>query len=280
MQQTFLLLLGGYLGVTLRYARLTEPRTVRQALSLRGGDALRTVLAALGWSMGVVSLLSWLAVIDVELLTVAPLNGAVLLGSVIFGLSAALGGYTPWTALAAVGGGSLPEALCACAGCAAGLWCLPRVEPWLTGLRALLPATAQTLFRVTLDEPYLWQGGFLGQGFLGAVLLMLALYVPSARTAVDGAAEADAPETGAAAEGDASSGGEDPTEADASLGEEEPAVPAASPVIVRRRLHPTGASSAMPRETAVYVRRGRDGMALRRRSPEISSMEAGANRPQ
>lgn len=171
-------LLGLALGVTLCAAQGTNPRAVRQALALRGSAALKTVLATLGFGMLMTAFLAWLAVIDVDLLRVAPLDGATLLGGLIFGLSLALGGYTPGTALVSIGGGQTLEALCAAAGCLAGAALLPLILPLADMVRPLMPSSAVTLFRVTLDEPYLWQGGFLGQGCLGAVLLALALYVP------------------------------------------------------------------------------------------------------
>ena len=51
--------------------------------------ALRTVLGFLGWGSIMVSFLSWLAVLDVDLLAVSALHGGVLIGGVIAGLGAA-----------------------------------------------------------------------------------------------------------------------------------------------------------------------------------------------
>lgn len=171
-------LTGLALGAALQRAGWSQPRRLREALALRPGAALRGALGLLGLGAMLVSFLSYLAVLDVDTLTVLPLHGGVLLGGAAFGLGAALSGFTPVTALSAAGGPQPLRGLCTLLGCACGLG-LARLLPDFTApLHSLPPFSRHTLFRVTLDEPFLFAGGFLGQGCLGAVLLTLAAWIP------------------------------------------------------------------------------------------------------
>ena len=168
-------LLGLLTGLILHWGRLSQADGLRAALGLRRSLTLRTSLTALGWGTLLTALLMWLAVLDVDAVTVLPLSLGALLGGLVFGVCAGLSGFTPTTAFAGLGAGNAPEALCVLAGCLAGTW-LPAGE-LLHPLRQ--PWLASTLFKVTLDEPYLFEGGFLGMGCLGALLIVWGICVPS-----------------------------------------------------------------------------------------------------
>jgi len=177
MQLVYALAAGLWLGLTLQWSALTQSHELRHALALRASTALRTVLGFLGWGAIMTAFLGWLAVLDVDLLAVTPLHGGVLIGGAIAGLGAALSGRTTLTALGGIGGASFVESLCAVTGCVIGSLILPLLGDVTQPLLHLPPQLEGTLFRVTLDEAFLFQGGFLGQGCVGAVLLALALWV-------------------------------------------------------------------------------------------------------
>ena len=168
-------LLGLLTGLLLHWGRFSRADGLRAALALRRSLTLRSGLTALGWGVLLTALLMWLAVIDVDAVTVLPLSLGALLGGLIFGISAGLCGFTPTTAFAGLGGGTALEALCALAGCTLVTWLpvgeafRPLREPWL----------AATLFRVTLDEAFLFDGAFLEMGCLGAALIVWGMCVPS-----------------------------------------------------------------------------------------------------
>ncbi|MBQ8556811.1 MAG: hypothetical protein IJ438_13210 [Clostridia bacterium] len=172
-------LLGLLLGLTLHWTGFTRPWALRQTLALRCSHALRSGLYTLGFGMALTALLCYLAVIDVDTIEVLPLSAAVIAGGMIFGVAAGWCGFTPVTAMGGIGGGPLLEALCTAAGCLAMTLLLPSLEGGLTALRE--PVSATTLFRLTLDEPYLLPGGFLGQGSAGLVLMLAAACIPSNR---------------------------------------------------------------------------------------------------
>ena len=172
---------GLLLGLTLRWTQLCRPAALRSALALRVSHALRSLLYFLGAGMALTALLMWLAVIDVDAIVVLPLSPGALIGGAVFGVAVALSGYTPLTAFAGVGSGSIASALCTIAGCLAGTWLLPLLEAPLSALQALPPHSATTLFRTTLDEPFLLGGGFLSQGCAGALLMAIAACIPSNR---------------------------------------------------------------------------------------------------
>ncbi len=173
-------LLGLLMGLILHWGRFSQTSGLRAALGLRRSLTLRTGLTALGWGILLTALLMWLAVIDVDAVPVLPLSLGALLGGVVFGVAAGLCGFTPSTAFAGLGGGNALEALCVLAGCAFMTWLpvgellRPLREPWL----------ASTLFEVTLDEPYLFAGGFLGMMCLGALLIVWGICVPSPRVKI------------------------------------------------------------------------------------------------
>ena len=169
---------GLLLGITAQAAGLTDPQRVRDTVALRRFGLLKTLLAFLGFGALMTALLGWLAVLDVDLLTVHPLDGATLLGGVLLGVGVWLCGLLPGTALGGIGGGRLWESLCAVAGCLVGAAALPWVTAWAQPLRSAVWSQA-TLFRVTQDAPYLLPGSFLGLGIFGLVLLGLAAYVPA-----------------------------------------------------------------------------------------------------
>ena len=173
-------LLGLLTGLLLNWGQLSRAEGLRHALGLRRSLALRTGLTALGWGALLTALLMWLAVIDVDGVDVLPLSLGTLLGGALFGVCAGLCGFTPTTAFA-----GLPrslEALCVLAGCLAGTLLSPALGGLLAPLHA--PWTSATLFQVTLDEPWLLSGGFLGLGALGALLAVWGLCVPSPRPVI------------------------------------------------------------------------------------------------
>ena len=172
---------GLLLGLCLRWTQLCRPETLREALALRVSHALRSLLYFLGAGMTLTALLMWLAVVDVDGVVVLPLSPGTLLGGAVFGVAVALSGFTPLTAFAGVAGERLPEALCMLAGCLVGALLLPLLEAPLTALRSLPPHSGATLFRTTLDEPWLLGGGFLAQGCAGVLLAVIAACIPSNR---------------------------------------------------------------------------------------------------
>lgn len=170
-------LTGLLLGMAMQAAGLTDAGRFRDMLAFRRFCMLKMTLALLGFGALMVALLGWLAVLDVDLLTVRPLDWATLLGGVLLGAGVWLCGLLPGTALGAIGGGRVWEGLCAAVGCLVGVVALPWVTGWTQPLRDMAWSRV-TLFRVTLDSPYLLPGGFLGLGIFGFVLLALAAYVP------------------------------------------------------------------------------------------------------
>lgn len=171
-------------GLLLHWTGFTRAENLRLALGLRRSLALRSGLTALGWAMALTALLMWLAVIDVDTVDVLPLSLGTLLGGAILGISAGLCGFTPTTAFAGLGGGHALESLCVLAGCFAGTLLLPGLDGLLRPLQTADPYAAATLFEVTLDEPFLLSGGFLGQGCAGLILASAALCIPSPRPVI------------------------------------------------------------------------------------------------
>lgn len=162
---------GLLLGIALQRCRLTDRHAVCAGTRLRSHLMPRTLLSALGWGTLLTAFLAWLAVIDVDTLTVLPLNGGTVAGGIIFGAAIGLTGVTAGTALGMTGGGRFLEGLSAVAGGLAGAAVMPLMEPVRQLAAGLMPASANTLFRVTLDEPFLLGGGFLGQGCVGLIFL-------------------------------------------------------------------------------------------------------------
>ena len=175
------LLLGGMAGLALGIAlqRLTLPRrdNLRCALGLMHPPLLRSLLLALGTGAMLASLMMWLAVIDVDTITPPPLDGGTILGGLAFGAALGWSGLAPATAPAVLGADRFFEGLCAVAGCAVGAFCLPYAERFFPALRTWLDSGASTWFRVTLDEPFLFAGGFLGQACLGLIIATAALFL-------------------------------------------------------------------------------------------------------
>lgn len=176
--------MGLLLGLLLHWTGFSRTDGVRAALGLRRSYALRSGLYAVGASMAVTALLCWLAVIDVDTIEVLPLSAGALAGGVVFGIAAGLCGCTPSSAFAALGGGAALEALSVLAGCVAMTALLPTMAGLLSPLHTAAPYSATTLFRVTLDEPFLLGGGFLGQGCAGLLLAVFAICIPSPRPVI------------------------------------------------------------------------------------------------
>lgn len=172
---------GLLMGLLLHWAGFSRPGALRDALALRRSTALRSALYALGLAMALTALLCWLAVIDVDGIVVLPLSAGTLAGGVLVGVAAGLCGYTPGTAFAGLGGGAAAEALCVLGGALLAALLLPALDGPLAALQALPPRSDATLFRVTLDEPFLLGGGFRGQACAGLLLMAVAVCVPSPR---------------------------------------------------------------------------------------------------
>ncbi len=174
-------LCGLYLGLALQWTGFHRQEGLRDALALRRSYALRSGLYAQGVATAMTALLCWLAVIDVDGIQVFPLSAGTLVGGLLFGVASGVCGFTPGTAFASLGGGKPLPALCVLAGCLVGTWLLPLLETPFAALREMAPRSDATLFRVTLDEPFLLDGGFLGQGCAGLLLAAIAICIPSPR---------------------------------------------------------------------------------------------------
>lgn len=168
--------LGLLLGITVQAAGFSRREGVDGALALRHGAAVRTLLYLVGAGMLMTSALCWLAVIDVDLLSIAPLHSGVVLGGVLCGVAVGLSGRCSLTALCAVGGGRLLEALCCVAGCVAGVYLAPLLP--VQRLQGLFSPVEGTLFSLTLRDPWLLAGGNLGLCCLGLLICCIALCVP------------------------------------------------------------------------------------------------------
>ena len=173
--------LGLLVGMAVQQCGFSLPENVGGAATFRSGTGARCVLYLLGIGMVLCAALSYLAVIDVDEVEVVPLSGGTVLGGVLFGLAVGLAGLLPATSLTGLGGGRLLESLCGVVGCVGGAW-LGTVLP-LEGIRGLVPRVDATLFRLTLRDGYLLQGGFAGLACLGLLLCALALLVPLRRDA-------------------------------------------------------------------------------------------------
>ncbi|MGN0746074.1 MAG: hypothetical protein ACI4ML_05320 [Aristaeellaceae bacterium] len=172
---------GLLLGMAAQCFGMGDRQQVSAAIALRGRGMLRATLYAVGLGAVLTAFLGWLAVIDVDLLTVLPLHGGTLLGAAVFGAAAGLTGVTLGGALTMTGGGRFLEGVCAMAGCLAGAAVLPWIGPLTAWTQEWFQAVDQTWFRVTLDQPFLFSGGFLGQACLGAVLAALAVILGPGR---------------------------------------------------------------------------------------------------
>lgn len=177
------LLPGLLLGIALQRIGLADTRTVRRVFALRA-PGTRALPSALGFGMMLCALLCWLAVIDIDLLPVLPLDGSVVLGGVIAGISLGLTGCTPGTCLAALGGGRFLPALCGVLGVVSGVVVYLLVGDLLSFADTLLPASSATLFRVTLTQPFAVDGRFLGLGCLGLFIVAVTLLFPHRSSAV------------------------------------------------------------------------------------------------
>jgi len=175
------LLLGGLAGLALGIAaqrlHLHRREELRCAVGLLAPGLLRTLLLMLGAGTMLTALMMWLAVIDVDTVAVLPLDGGTLIGGVLFGAALGYAGLAPGTSGVLLGAGRLLEGFSAVAGCVAGAFLLPLLEPVFSVLRGWLAPRAATWFQVTLAEPYLFAGGFLGQGCLGLVIFAAALCI-------------------------------------------------------------------------------------------------------
>lgn len=189
--------LGLLTGLLLRWTGFFRADNLRLAWGLRRSGAgnfapLRSGLTAIGYAMAMTALLCWLAVIDVDDIDVLPLSLGALLGGGIFGIAAGLCGATPMTAFAGLGAGNAAESLCVLAGCFAGTLLLRPLAEVFAPLQTAAPYAAATLFEVTLDEPWLLSGGFLGQGCAGLLLAVIALCIPSPKPVLLTDAEVEA----------------------------------------------------------------------------------------
>lgn len=171
--------LGLLLGWTLQRTGLTEHAA--GLLRLKRPMQGRTTVVALGWAMLLVAGLGWLAVLDVDHLQILQLTGGTLAGAVLLGVGLGISGYTPGTALAAVGGGALLPAVCTVAGGLVGAWCWQALGEKLQAVNGLFAPVEGTLFRTTLTAPYLLPGGFWLHGAAGLVVLGVGLCIGRGR---------------------------------------------------------------------------------------------------
>lgn len=204
-------MLGLLAGLLLHWAGFDQPGGLRSALGLRRSLTLRSGLSALGYAIAGSAALIWLAVIDVDDLITLPADWYTLLGGLLFGVSAALCGFTPSTAFAGLSAAPL-EALCTLAGLALCTFFLPE------GIAQTAPAPA-----------------LLPLGCAGLLLAAVALCIPNPKSKAlpepDATPEpvSDAPDPESAPEETfvAVLEGEEPLVVDTSVESEEPEEPSA-----------------------------------------------------
>ena len=109
--------LGLVLGWIFQRAGLARPHTLKEALGMRQRSLWRMLLIALGTATVCVAFLGWLAVLDVDHLEILPLNGTLVVGSLILG--------RPWVSRA------IPLEACWRSWAAASRW--PGCARWLVG---------------------------------------------------------------------------------------------------------------------------------------------------
>lgn len=189
--------LGLLTGLLLHWAGFSRQEGLHRALGLRRSIPLRSGLTAAGWSMALTALLCWLAVIDVDTIEVLPLSAGALAGGAVLGIAAGLCGFTPSTAFAGLGAGRTLEALCILAGCGLTSRLMPHLTGWLSALQQSAPYSAATLFKVTLDEPFVLGGGFAGQACAGFLLITAAICIPSPKAGMQPAEDAPVPPSAA-----------------------------------------------------------------------------------
>ena len=141
---------------------------------MRQRSLWRMLLIALGTATVCVAFLGWLAVLDVDHLEILPLNGTLVVGSLILGTAMGFTGYTPGSMLAQLGGGKPLAGLCAVAGGVAGAVCYGWIASPVEAINGWFPEIAGTLSRTTLTSPFLLSGGFLLHGAVGVILLFAA----------------------------------------------------------------------------------------------------------
>lgn len=90
--------LGLALGWIFQRAGLARPHTLKEALGMRQRSLWRMLLIALGTATVCVAFLGWLAVLDVDHLEILPLNGTLVVGSLILGAAMGFTGLYPWAA--------------------------------------------------------------------------------------------------------------------------------------------------------------------------------------
>lgn len=202
---TQLLITGGLgllFGIAMQLCRLTRREGLRSVAGLSDRRFIRGSLQLLGTGMILTALLCYLAVVDVDLVSVLPLDAGMLVGGALLGLAAGVSGMLPGTAICGVGGGRLLESLC----CLAGSLLVLATSRWLPvqGLQGQRELYRGTLFRLTLRDPWLLDGGFLSLACLGVLLCTAAVTVRLKPVPTDAAQELPDPaEADAAAYADA-----------------------------------------------------------------------------
>lgn len=154
-------ILGLWAGLLLRWCGFSRADGLRQAFGLQRSISLRSGLAALGYAIAGTALLIWLAVIDRDDLLSLPLTWRALAGGGIFGLCAALCGFTPTTAFAGLGAGNAPEALCTLAGLFLATQFMPEGEA--------VPGAS---------------GDLLTQGCAGLLLVAIGICIPNPKPVI------------------------------------------------------------------------------------------------
>lgn len=172
---------GLMLGLTLHGALLQHPEGWRNVWGIRRSYSLKIVLWGLGLSVAMMAFLCYLAVMDVDRIEPLPLHAGSILGGVTFGVLAAIGGFTPGTAVVGLSGRKPVHACCTALGCLLGAW-LAMLIPWDV-VQNVWRAPEGTLFRMTLDKPYWLEGGFFRQGCIGLAMMLLGMVIPAPRVA-------------------------------------------------------------------------------------------------
>ncbi len=193
MRLLIYLLPGLLLGMAMHCAGLSSPLNVRRMLAGRRMASLRCTLAAMGFGMLLTALLSWLAVIDIDGTHVMAVNGRLIAGALIAGLALGLTGCSPGVCIAQLGGGRFIEGLCGVLGVITGAAVFRMLGDAPEVLNDLLPGKAMTLFRTTLDKPWLFPGSFGGAACIGAAFLLVSLLLPREKHAEAVPAEQSVP---------------------------------------------------------------------------------------
>lgn len=173
-------LLGGFFGFALFYVGATKSSKLISMLSFNNLLLMKTILFAIGFASFLLSIASFVGILDLSHLSVKTTHLGVVIGGLIFGVGFGWAGTCPGTCVADSSSGGYKKAISVIIGGLVGafIYSISYGSIKKTGIFDTMNLGKLTLFKLSDKYPSVFSIGFGGLLLFGILIMLIAFFLP------------------------------------------------------------------------------------------------------